>query len=265
MPSSVALGGIQTFTSGASRSGAATTTTNSYSSPVVALQLPLTPNNDDPCQAISVGPHSPPIPKRLADRIWRNEYIELCELLPSRLGVPQPTLMDVLAPSKQTTSPKQISSIQQWVACFNTFITVVSMKRPEKVRDLLAYSSIVVKASEEFEGTPWLEYDVRFRKEAAVDPSKSWAVVDPSSWTLCFSTAKPRPQAQAKAATKEEKRFHPFRSNEVCRNYNNHRCYRKECRFRHVCATCESVNHTDDECPDRQPRKGAAGSFRPSL
>ena len=32
-------------------------------------------------------------------RIWRNEFVELSELLPSRLGIPLPTLMDVLAPS----------------------------------------------------------------------------------------------------------------------------------------------------------------------
>jgi hypothetical protein len=46
MPNSVALASVRTFTLGAS-----------YSAPVVALHLPLiTPNNDDPCQAVSVGP-----------------------------------------------------------------------------------------------------------------------------------------------------------------------------------------------------------------
>ena len=114
-----------------------------------------------------------PIPKRLAEKIWRNEFIELHELLPSRLGVPQPTLMDVLAPTKQRTPLKQITTIERWVTCFNTFMTVVSMKHPDKIRELLAYSSIVVGASEEFEGTPWLEYDTRFRKEAALDHGPS--------------------------------------------------------------------------------------------
>ena len=262
MPDPLALASLRTFSSGTARS-ATTTTTNTVVTPQMALQLPLsmlsTPSNDDPCQAVSVGPHSPPIPKRLAEKIWRNEFIELNELLPSRLGIPQPTLMDVLAPSKQTTPLKQITSIQQWVSCFNTFIAVVSIKRPDKVRDLLAYSSIVVKASEEFEGTPWLEYDIRFRKEAAVDPSKPWAVIDASSWTLCFSGAKPKQQPRIMTSSKEEKRFHPYKSNEICRNYNNHKCFRQECRFRHVCATCESVNHTDGQCPDGHAKKG---SFR---
>ena len=39
---------------------------------------------------------------------------------------------------------------------------------------------------------PWLEYDSRFRKEAAVDKAKSWAVIDASAWTLCFANAKPK-------------------------------------------------------------------------
>ena len=127
---------------------------------------------------------------------------------------------------------------------------------PEKVRDLLAYSSIVVKASEEFEDTPWLEYEVRFRKEAAVNPSKSWAVVDPSSWTLCFSAAKPQlPQTRAKAVTKEEKCFHPFRSNEVCRNYN-HRCYRKECQLcvQHARASITQMTNARTGSQGREPQ-----------
>ena len=62
--------------------------------------------------------------------------------------------------------------------CFNSFITIMALKHPEKVKVLLAYSSIIVKASKVFEGVPWLEYDSCFKREAAANQSKSWA----SSW-----------------------------------------------------------------------------------
>ena len=84
--------------------------------------------NDEVNQAVSIGPHSPPIPKKLANKIWRDEFVELSELLPSRLGISQPTLMDVLAPSSTKPVLKHVSSIEEWVMCFNTYIAIVAIK-----------------------------------------------------------------------------------------------------------------------------------------
>ena len=196
LPSVSALSGVSTFSPAATV--AVSMTTSSSQSPRLSLQLPLatlaSPSkvaSEDTNQALSVGPHSPPIPKKLAEKIWRSEFIELSELLPSRLGIPQPTLLDVLAPSTPKPPVKQISSIEEWVMCFNSFLAIMAMKHPEKTKVLLAYSSVIVKASKEFEGFPWLEYDSRFRKEVAVNQSKSWAVIDASAWTLCFANAMP--------------------------------------------------------------------------
>ena len=217
------------------------TVTTTETSSRMSLQVPLSalttsPTKADSGHAISIGHHhhSLPIPKKLAEKVWHNEFIELHELLPARLGVPQPTLMDVLAPLTPKVPLKQITSIEEWVMCFNTFIALVTTKQPERTRDLLAYSSIIVNAK--FEDTPWLEYDT---------PSAQWGSVDASSWTLCFSTAKPKSELVRRT---QDKRFHPYKqANEVCRNFNNHQCFRNECRFRHVCAGCERPNHTDDQ------------------
>ena len=94
---------------------------------------------------VAAGPVSPPIPSKLAENIWRGEYIKLDELLPACLGAPAPTVLDVLLHGK-----KNISTIEDWVLSFNTFISVIAMRTPEQVRDLLAYSSTIVKASQDF-------------------------------------------------------------------------------------------------------------------
>ena len=62
--------------------------------------------------------------------------------------------MDVLSQEKPKPAIKEITTIQQWVLCFNSFMAVVSMRQPERVKELLAYSSLIVKASEEFDGSP---------------------------------------------------------------------------------------------------------------
>ena len=54
-------------------------------------------------------------------------------------------------------------------------------------------SSIIIKASEEYEDTPWLLYDARFRQQAATEPKRPWATIDASLWTTCFALAKAKP------------------------------------------------------------------------
>ena len=110
--------------------------------------------------------------------------------MPSRLGIPEPTLLDVLSKAEMDKRCKKITNISQWVMCFNTYVTIRAMKRPQDVSDLLAYSSIIVKASRDFEETPWLAYDAAFRRDAATDPSGKWAAIDSARWSLYFGNAK---------------------------------------------------------------------------
>ena len=60
----------------------------------------------------------------------------------------------------------------------------MAMKHPDRVGDLLAYSSLIVNASRSYEGTPWLEYDNHFRWSRAASGQ-----IDSSIWTLHFNGA----------------------------------------------------------------------------
>ena len=61
-------------------------------------------------------------------------------LLPTRLGVPEPTLGDLVAGErKQQKEKKTISRAQEWVV--NTYVAIVTMREPDRVKDLLAYYS----------------------------------------------------------------------------------------------------------------------------
>ena len=90
-------------------------------------------------------------------------------------------------PSK-TSQRNKIESIEQWVCCFNTYTAVM---HPDKVGDLLAYSSLIVNASSSYEGTPWLDYDNHFQRSKATSGSGSGplAQIDSSIWTLHFNGA----------------------------------------------------------------------------
>lgn len=78
----------------------------------------------------------------------------------------------------------------------NAYIAVVARKHSSRVQDLLVYTSLIVsKASNNYEGTPWLSYDSHFWSHVAAKPVAEWGVVYPHLWTQYFN------QAQAKCNT----------------------------------------------------------------
>lgn len=133
---------------------------------------------------VVVGQGSPPIPAKLVDKIWRGEYIDLNSLLPHRLGAPEPTLAEAF--QRKTREEKHITTIEQWVVCFNSFLSVVTMRAPHHVRDMLAYVSLIVKAAHDYEGTPWLSYDAHFKCLAATLQLQTWSSPDQAIWAQYF-------------------------------------------------------------------------------
>ena len=64
------------------------------------------------------------------------------------------------------------------------------MRDPERMADLLAYCSIIIKASMDYNDMPWLEYDLHFHWQAATKPNEPWAHLDAALWTIYFTRAK---------------------------------------------------------------------------
>ena len=116
--------------------------------------------------------------------------MDLSELLPSRLGAPELTLKDLISSKERPKEQKKIAMILQWVVCFDTFISVMAIKHPERVQDLLGYASMITKAGLDYEGTPWLAYDTHFRRSAASARLTTWSQMDASLWALYFTSAK---------------------------------------------------------------------------
>ena len=139
---------------------------------------------------VVVGPSSPPVPGKIAEKIWWGEYVDLSMLLPHRLGAPEPTLAEAL--QKRTRDDKLITTIEQWVVCFSAYMSVLVLKNPSRIRDLLAYQALIVKAAHDYEGTPWLSYDAHFRSLAATMQLANWSSPDQTIWSQYFNRAMPK-------------------------------------------------------------------------
>ena len=119
---------------------------------------------------------------KLAQRIWKGEYIHLADILSESLAA---ALAD--DPSTSKTKGKKrhsakITNIATWTECFATYTSLVSMRNPARTQDLLAYMSLIAHASRQYKGDEWLSYDAVFRQQAADHPEWKWASVNTSLW-----------------------------------------------------------------------------------
>lgn len=135
--------GVQMMASGAAQSITSNAITMSESNGTISPLTPLSSvikvmsNVEQTSKAIIVGMNSPPVPKKLAEKIWKGEYIQLDKLLPSNLGAPELTLVDLLGKNQERQdTTKRIRTIQQWVICFNAYTSIIAKKQPEKIRNL---------------------------------------------------------------------------------------------------------------------------------
>ena len=256
-------------------------------SSAVASVMPAPPQLPS-SEAIMVGGSSPPVPRKIAEKIWKLEYVDLNELLPSRLGAPELTMLDLFTQRDRAKESKKIQTFEQWVACFNTLVSVMAARYPDRVKDMLAYSSLIAKAHADYEGTEWLSYDNHFRHAAAAKQLKDWSEVDPSLWTLCFAQAKPRnhptdqepkttlqamqsPQSMRSKVNSDQRghtRYHPYERQPICKKWNTSGCRSPTCRFEHICLECHSHTHRLSECTVSKgkmradPQREQKASFR---
>ena len=84
-------------------------------------------------------------------------------------------------------SRRVIPDLAIWMQCYAIFTAVITSKNPPRLPDLMAYMTIIAKASQKFAWTSWVFYGQNFCQEAACSTSTQWARVDPSIYTQCFT------------------------------------------------------------------------------
>lgn len=232
----------------------------------MAISATGSPTTTSPVIVNSV---SRPIPAKLANRIWKGEYIDMADLLPEALAS---SLSEDPSTSKEKAKkqrPPRISQIATWVECFSAYASVVVMQQPARTQDLLAYLSIVVNAARKYKGPGWQTYDAIFRQQAANDQHRKWADVNTSLWTTVFCNASPQDhcatclsldhtqtdcpehlRSKRSGSPPRPRRPNPPQSpstSPICTRFNTQGCTSSTCSFRHVCLECHG-NHRRSNC-----------------
>ena len=228
---------------------------------------------------VSVGLGLPAITKKLLQKIRANEYVDFGELPPAKgktKSVPQSLegQVIVIQAAELYKQRKIIPDLATWVQCFALYATVILAQEPERRADLMAYASIIAKASQKYRWPSWIVYDQNFRQEAADMQNKQWAKVDPSIYAQCFTGMALRAEAWCRYChvldhTSEDcpgrqmqslpmKRPFPTPAtpakkvpggSKICNNFNRFdgNCRFKNCRYQHVCMLC-GLPHPATRC-----------------
>ena len=151
--------------------------------------------------------------------------------------------------------------------CSTQYNTIMLQEHPDRAAEMMAYQTAIAKASQRYKWPSWVIYDATFRQEMAGLSRASWARVDPSIYSLCFtgqaiSVENWCPNCQTLDHTQQTC---PLRSRaiaiggtvahqqtkaELCRRYNRFSgdCkFRMDCKFRHACSSCGEA-HPASKC-----------------
>ena len=224
-----------------------------YISPLAAPQLSLVPT----------GPGLPALPKKLVERICRNEYVDFAELPPAKGKNRVPThvvegQIVVLQPGDLTPARRAIPDLATWLQCYGIYTAVLGAHQSHRLGELMAYQIIIAKVSTQYNWPSWVIYDQSFRQEMAGSPGQSWARVDPTIYSLCFFDQNLRVEnwcgncqsidhvAQNCPARGTKRSWAPAAPNqqkvgEVCLKFNKFQGDCKlgwDCWFHHVCSAC---------------------------
>ena len=108
-------------------------------------------------QGIYVGQGMAPVPRKLTERIWQWEFVDMGEMLSDNWlqKGDEPTVN----PLGLARRKRQVTDINTWIWCFAMFTSVMSRKCPETVPELQAYMVPIMKASSEYSGLALAQYD----------------------------------------------------------------------------------------------------------
>ena len=66
-------------------------------------------------------------------------------------------------------------------------MAVVAPSEPHTEPELMAYTGVIVRVSQDYEGRGWVRYNSAFRHQAALSGNRNWSIINGTLFTMNFS------------------------------------------------------------------------------
>lgn len=128
----------------------------------------------------------PPVPAKMVSKILRLEYVDMAELLRDNIEAERRALTQGEGSSSTNFPRREIPDMLSWIQSFGIYISVMASKYPDRVPNMLAYQTMLVREARRCGGNGWLAYDTAFRQQAAADPLCDWSKLNSSLYPVTF-------------------------------------------------------------------------------
>ena len=142
---------------------------------------------------VSIGQSLPLILCELIQQIRMGKFVDFSDFLPAKCRQLAPTsyssqlLLVQLQDVHGEQQRRLIPDFPTWSQCFAIYTAVLGADQPHCLPELMAYQIEIAKCAKKYKWPSWIIYDLNFRQEAASNPRLSWATVEPSIYTQCFT------------------------------------------------------------------------------
>ena len=137
----------------------------------------------------TLGEGLPPVPAKLVGKIRRGEYVDMAELLRDNMELQR--RRDIRETTTNTfgvtshPNRREVPDLLSWVQCFGMYAAILCDSYPEKVQQLYAYQTMIVREARGCGRKGWLSYDQMFRQQAAISAT-DWSKLNNSLYATTF-------------------------------------------------------------------------------
>ena len=125
-------------------------------------------------------PGLPTVSNKLAQKIWKLEFVDMEEFLPSNKTInalENPIFIQdgIVGALQQLQQPKKrVADVLTWIRCFMLYIAVMAAKHHDLVGPMISHMHTVMRLQATYGGMSWLQYDWRSRREMNAEGGESW-------------------------------------------------------------------------------------------
>ena len=116
-----------------------------------ALEGTPTTGSHIPATGVYIGDGLPPVPPALAAKIRRGAFVDMGELLPEFWALSKEDDGNMRGEAKVRRSRK-VTDIFTWLQCFGTYVSVLAPAYPDRIPELMAYMTMIIRASQDYAG-----------------------------------------------------------------------------------------------------------------
>ena len=109
-----------------------------------------------------------PIPQKIVRKFLTLEFVEMRLLLFKSWISDLDSSSHCCHSKHENKKQSQVTNIFTWLKCYGAMVGILASRYPQKVAELMAYQSTIIKCHTDFEGVAWVTYDRAYHRQAAV-------------------------------------------------------------------------------------------------